>query len=98
MGRGVVTHLKRGSPLLQGLLCAFSWTSLREHISSVFTNRILGRLSEAWPCYRVARGIAPSRYIYPTVKYKQWLEDDMKWILRDEKACMKTSKKERKAG
>ena len=64
----------------------------------VFTNRILGRLSEAWPCYRVARDIAPSRYIYPIAKNKQWLEDDMKWILRDEKACMKTSKKERKAG
>ena len=28
MGHGVVAHLKHGSPLLQGLLCAFSWTSL----------------------------------------------------------------------
>jgi len=55
------------------------------HIEA-FTNRILGRLRDAWPCRRVTKGIAPPQYIYPTVKYKQWLEDDMKWILRDEKA------------
>ena len=61
--------------------------------TEVFTNRILGRISEAWPCRRVMKGIVPPQYIYPTARYKQWLEDDMKWILRDEKAYMKTSKK-----
>ncbi|KAL0011558.1 hypothetical protein SO802_006666 [Lithocarpus litseifolius] len=64
--------------------------------SEVFTDRILGRLHEAWPRCRVTRGIAPPRYIYPTARYKKWLEDDMKWILRDEKAYTKTSKKESK--
>ena len=82
MGCGVVAHLKHGSSLLQGLLCAFSWTSLLLillHLSylkaigerqgapsgkgvfhnEVFTDRILGRLCEAWPCHRVTRGIAP---------------------------------------
>ena len=59
----------------------------------VFTNRILGRFREAWPCHRVIRSIAPPWYIYPTARYKQWLEDDMKWILNDKKAYMKTSKK-----
>ena len=44
----------------------------------VFTNRILVRLHEAWPCHKVTSGIAPPRYIYPTARYKQWLEDDMK--------------------
>ena len=61
----------------------------------VFTNRILGRISEAWSCRRVTKGIVPPRHIYPSIGYKQWLEDDMKWILRDEKAYMKTSKKAR---
>ena len=65
--------------------------------NEVFTDRILGRLCEAWPCHRVTRGIAPPRYIYPTTRYKQWLEDDMKWILKEEKACMKTRKKARRA-
>ena len=65
--------------------------------TEVFTNRMLGRLNEARPCRRVTRGIALPRYIYPTAWYKQWLEDDMKWILRDEKAYMKTSKKARRA-
>lgn len=46
--------------------------------TEVSTNRILGRLREAWPRLRVTRGIAPPRYIYPTMRYKQWLEDDMK--------------------
>ena len=64
--------------------------------TKVFTNRILGRLCEAWPRHRVIRGIAPPRYIYPIARYKQWLKDDMKWILRDEKAYMKTSKKARR--
>ena len=63
----------------------------------VFTNRILGRISEAWPCHRVTKGISSPRYIYPTARYKQWLVDDMKWILKDEKANMKTSKKARRA-
>ena len=61
--------------------------------TKVFTNRILGRISEAWPCHRVTKGIVPPQYIYTTAKYKQWLEVDMKWILRNEKAYMKTSKK-----
>ena len=65
--------------------------------TEVFTNRILGRISEAWPHCRVTKGITPPRYIYPTARYKQWLEDDMKWIPRDEKAYMKTSKKARRA-
>ena len=60
--------------------------------TAVFTNRILGRICEAWPCYWVMKGIVPPRYIYPTVGYKQWLEDDMKWILKDEKVYVKTSK------
>ena len=64
--------------------------------TEVFTNRILGGLCEAWSHRRVTKGIVPPRYIYPTVRYKQWLEDDMKWILRDEKAYMKTSKKARR--
>ena len=29
----------------------------------VFTNRILGRICEAWPRRRVTKGIAPPRYI-----------------------------------
>ena len=66
-------------------------------LTEVFTNRILGRLREAWPCRRVTRGNAPPRYIYSIARNKQWLEDDMKWILRDEKAYMKTSKKVRRA-
>ena len=63
----------------------------------VFTSKILVRLYEAWPCRRVTRGNAPPRYIYSIARNKQWLEDDMKWILRDEKAYMKTSKKVRRA-
>ena len=65
--------------------------------TEVFANRILGRLYEAWPRRRVTRGIAPPQYIYPIMRYKQWWEDDMKWILRDEKAYMKTSTKARRA-
>ena len=64
--------------------------------TKVFTNRILGRINEAWPRHRVTKGIVPPRYIYLTVGYKQWLEDDMKWILRDEKAYIKTSNKARR--
>ena len=44
----------------------------------VFTNRILGRISEAWPRRRVMKEIVPPKYIYPTASYKQWLVDDMK--------------------
>ena len=65
--------------------------------TEVFIDRILGRFREAWPHRRVTRGIAPPRYIYPTARYKQWLKNDMKWILRDEKAGLKTSKKARRA-
>ena len=64
--------------------------------TAVFTNRILGRINEAWPHCMVMKGNVPPRYIYPIVGYKQCLEDDMKWILRDEKAYMKTSKKVRR--
>ena len=64
--------------------------------TEVFTNRILGKINEAWPHRRVTKGIVPPRYIYPTTGYKQWLDDDMKWIMRDEKAYMKTSKKVRR--
>ena len=59
----------------------------------VFTNRILGKISKAWPHHRVTKGIVPPQYIYPTTGYNLWLVDDIKWILRDEKAYMKTSKK-----
>ena len=62
----------------------------------MFTNKILGRISEAWPHRRVTKDIVPPKYIYPTASYKQWLEDDMKWILKDEKAYMRTSKKARR--
>jgi len=65
------------------------------HIA-VSTNRILGRISEASPRHMVTKGIASPRYTYPTTGYKKWLEDDMKWILRDEKAYMKTRKKARR--
>ena len=30
--------------------------------TTVFTNRILGRISEAWPHCRVTKGIVPPRY------------------------------------
>ena len=56
----------------------------------------LRKISEAWPCCRVMKDIVPPKYIYPIVRYKQWLVDDMKWILRDEKAYMRTSKKARR--
>ena len=59
----------------------------------VFTNRILGRITETWPRHRVTKDIVPPKYIYPTTSYKQWLKNDMKWIMKDEKAHMKTSKK-----
>ena len=42
----------------------------------VFTNRILGRISEAWPRRRVTKGIVLPQYIYPTARYKQWLKED----------------------
>ena len=45
------------------------------------------------PHRRVTKGIVPPQYIYPTTGYNLWLVDDIKWILRDEKAYMKTSKK-----
>ena len=61
--------------------------------TAVFTNKILGRISEDWPHRKVTKDIDPPKYIYPTASYKQWLVDDMKWILKDEKAHMKTSKK-----
>ena len=64
--------------------------------TEVFTNKILGRLCEGWPRRRVTRGIALPRYIYLTAGYKLWLEDDRKLIIRDEKSCMKTSKKARR--
>ena len=62
------------------------------HIA-MFTNRNLSRIGEAWPRCKVRKDIIPPKYIYPIARYKQWLEDDMKWILKDEKAYMKTSKK-----
>ena len=61
--------------------------------TAVFTNKILGRISEDWPHRKVTKDIDPPKYIYPTASYKQWLVDDLKWILKDEKAHMKTSKK-----
>ena len=36
--------------------------------TEVFTNKILGRICEAWPCRRMTRGIAPPRYIYPIAR------------------------------
>ena len=64
--------------------------------TAVFTDRILGRISEAWPRRRVTKDIVPPKYIYPIARYKQWLEDNMKWILKDEKTYMKSSKKARR--
>ena len=64
--------------------------------TEVFTNRILGTISEAWPRCRVMKGIPPPRYIYHIARYKQWLKDDMKRILRDNKAYMRISKKARR--
>ena len=64
--------------------------------TTVFTNRILGKISEASPRCKVMKGIVPPQYIYPTAGHKQWLKDDMKWTLKDEKAYMKTSKKARR--
>ena len=37
----------------------------------VFTNRILGRISEAWPRCGVTKDIVPPKYIYPIASYKQ---------------------------
>ena len=54
------------------------------------------KISEAWPRRRVMKDIVPPKYIYPTLRYKQWLVDDMKWILKDEKAYIRTSKKARR--
>ena len=62
----------------------------------MFTNRILGSISKAWSLRKMTRGIVPPWYIYPIATYKQWLEVNMKWILKDEKAYMKTSKKARR--
>ena len=64
--------------------------------TTVFTNRILVRISEAWPCRRVMKNIVPPKYIYPTASYKKQLKDEMKWILQDEKSHVKTSKKIRR--
>ena len=64
--------------------------------TEMFTNRILGRISEAWPHCKVTKGIVLPQYINPIVRYMQWLEDDMKWIMRDEKAYIKTRKKVRR--
>ena len=33
--------------------------------TTVFTNRILGRISEVWPRRRVTKDIVPPKYIYP---------------------------------
>ena len=52
--------------------------------TTVFTNRIMARISEAWPRHRVMKDIVPSKY------------EDMKWILRDEKTYMRTCKKARR--
>ena len=59
----------------------------------VYAALTLRRISEAWPRCRVMKDIVLPKYIYPTARYKQWLVDDMKWILRHEKAYMRTSKK-----
>ena len=64
--------------------------------TTMFTNRIVGRISEAWLYCKVTKDFVPPKYLYPTASDKQWLEDDMKWIMRDEKAYMKTSKKARR--
>ena len=58
------------------------------------SHRILGRISEAWPRCRVTKVIPPpldGNMSTPLQSYKQWLKDDMKWILKHEKARMKTS-------
>ena len=40
MGRGMVAHFKHGSPLLQGLLCAFSWISCCRTTPLVFQGNL----------------------------------------------------------
>ena len=62
----------------------------------MFTNKILGRIGEVWPRRRVTKDIVPPRYIDPIAGCKQWLKDDTKWILKDDKAYMKTNKKARR--
>ena len=39
--------------------------------TTMFTNRNLGRISEAWPRRSVTKDIIPPKYIYPTTRYKQ---------------------------
>ena len=38
--------------------------------TTVFTNKILGRISEVWPRRRVTKDIVLHKYIYPTTSYK----------------------------
>ena len=60
-----------------------------------FTNRTLGKICEFWPQRQVTKGIHIHQFLRPTLGYKKWLEDGMKWVSIDEKAYMKSNKKKR---
>ena len=45
--------------------------------------------------WRVTRDIHPPKFLHPTSGYKKWLQDDMKWVLKDEKAYKKSSKRKK---
>ena len=60
-----------------------------------FIDRTLGRIRESWSRWRVTNGIYPTQFLHPTLRYKKWLEDDMKWVPIDKKAYMKSNKRKR---
>ena len=61
----------------------------------VLTKRTLDRIRESWRRQRVTRGIHPLRVLHPTSRYKKWIEDDVKWVPKDEKAYQKSNKRRR---
>ena len=56
-----------------------------------FIDKTLSRIREAWPRQRVTRDIRPPQFLHPTSGYQKWLQDDVKWVLIDEKAYNKSS-------
>ena len=60
-----------------------------------FIDRTLGRICESWSRWRVTNGIYPTQFLHPTLRYKKWLEDDMKWVPIDKKAYMKSNKRKK---
>ena len=51
-----------------------------------FADRTLSRIHEAWPQRRVTKDNCLPQFLHPTSGYQKWLQDDMKWILINEKA------------